>query len=315
MLFPEPSLLQLTPTLSALALRNITLDDRFKDGHVPVPLAEALLFQEHPTKSWLASEMLFTSIVCWPLKKDGKYQAASLGLWSESCMALATPRSAWINSPLFLHLVAPSQVNMAALFGLAWVWHWFIDVHLPPKLKLLSYSVLSYLARNYPQRDFTEAQGRIVSPPVTMPGKPGGQFDVLAANFWTCYLEKWVQLYFPSGAWLANGKVTYHRKGKSSKNKFQPHMEVEGLIHTDPAVARPLALVCGSRSLGSSYGWFPVTPEGQCSSGYFSPTKDACPREWTHQQCGWPGYLAELMCSCWSREWRALGWTAPSKNL
>lgn len=64
MLFPEPSLLQLTPTLSALALGNITLDDRFKDGHVPVPLAEALLFQEHPTKSWLVSEMLFTSIVC-----------------------------------------------------------------------------------------------------------------------------------------------------------------------------------------------------------------------------------------------------------
>lgn len=171
-------------------------------------------------------------------------------------MALATPRIAWINCPLFLHLVAPSQVNMAALFGLAWAWHWFVDVHLPPKLKLLSYSVLSYLARNYPQRNFTEAQGRIVSPPVTMPGKPGGQFDALAANLWICYLEKWVQLYFPSGAWLANGKVTYHRKGKSSKNKFQPHMEVEGLIHTDPAVARPLALVCGYRSLGSTCGWF-----------------------------------------------------------
>lgn len=79
---------------------------------------------------------------------------------------------------------------MAALFGLAWARHWFIDVHLPPKLKLLSYSVLSYSARNYSQREFTEAQGRIVAPLVTMPGKPGGQFDVLAAKLWTCYLEK-----------------------------------------------------------------------------------------------------------------------------
>ena len=58
-------------------------------------------------------------------------------------------------------------------------------------------------------------------------------------------LRDGVQLCFPSGAWLANRKMAYHRKDKKSPdNKFQTHMEAEGIIPTDLAVVRPPSLVC-----------------------------------------------------------------------
>lgn len=73
---------------------------------------------------------------------------------------------------------------------------------------------------------------------------------------WTCLLETRVQLYFPSGTWLANRKMAYHRKDKKTPdNKFQTHVEVEGIIHKI-LLLLDLHLWCvGCRRLGSTYGW------------------------------------------------------------
>lgn len=142
----------------------------------------------------------------------------------------------------------PSEYGLTVWFGMSSTLMCWCT-HLPPKLKLACYSILAYLAGTDPQRELTEAQGHVLSPPVTMPGQPDGQLDVTAAKpggqLLICCSEAGVQLYFPSGSWLADRKMAYHRKNKSPDNKFQTHMDAEGIIPTDPAVVRPPSLVCG----------------------------------------------------------------------
>lgn len=151
---------------------------------------------------------------------------------------------------------------MAAAFSLAWTQHLCVDTHLPPNPKLIHHSILAYLAKTDRQREFTEAQGCILSPLVTTSSHPDGQLDVTAANtggqLWTYHLETEILL-------TINSRFIWKQK------ELFPQILL--FLH--------LHLCCvGCRRLGSTDGWFPATLEWWWDS-YISPTRDVSPREWS----------------------------------
>lgn len=132
------------------------------------------------------------------------------------------------------------------------------------------------------------------------------------AAMWTCYLEKWVLLYIPSGAWIGKWSIT--ERGKSLPKINLILIWKQKKLFPQALLLLYLQLCCvGLRRHGSTYGWFQLTPEGWRFSGYISWANDVCPREralappaqtWpsSHsgsRMCQWANFTSEKRTTSW----------------